>query len=483
MSNILSQHPIRYQIDILNGKLYGVFVTLPSAVNLARASSVTGINISGTQPSSTYRYFAFCVNNSWGKLTSAGAFEPFTANSTDFFNIEANGNTAAELSALTDIPALAGKSFGVAIALAADDPDNAKPTCGMSFACVSNNQQLTAEEFSPVYSLGQDSQIISLSADTESSLGGTATVTAKITNSEGVASSWQALENFSGMKANSVQFRAEYKVQSVGTSSAKVNSASIIFTDGASIVSGIAEGDIITNTLDWYMPVKTCRLTIRHAPLEFSSINAYIAFRDSPMQAKSEQLGIGTGGRKTFQLSHTNGLRYDSLRLYYDNIRVYSDFEFNCQSGRVTCSAPEGVIITCTYEYGWDMEEWHEMERSSRLSYDSYDETEYRYTSGSEGKSVCALKIVLGMTSGSIVNERVGVSTGTAQSFKLSKRVNDGNISVSADGSVLSSKYWKLLEDPQFISVAAPAGKYIRASYDWISETPKVYQYAAVYSE
>ena len=123
------------------------------------------------------------------------------------------------------------------------------------------------------------------------------------------------------------------------------------------------------------------------------------------------------------------------------------------------------------------------MELTGQYSFEDYDQSEYRFSTSEAGKSVCAIKIILGMTSGSVVNERLGTATGTRQSFRLSKRINDGKITVSADGANLDSKYWGLLDDPQYISVAAPAGKMIRASYDWISETPKVYQYSAVYSE
>ncbi len=484
MANITTQNNIRYQIDKLNSRHYGVLIrTNDAPIDLTNADKVSGITITGTQPSGTSRYIAFCINDTWGKISTSGTFSPFTQNSTDFDYLEENANTPAELSALTNIPALAGKKFTLAIALSSNDPDNVLPTCGVAFQCVAGTQQLSAEELSPVYSLGDEAQIISLSAETSTSNGGSVTVEARALKPDGTYTEWQSLDAYSGLKAAEVQLRGTYKAQQVGVSTAKINTASIVYTNGGAVMSGMQDGEIITISEDWYMPVKSCRLTVKHTPLEQAGMNAFIALRKSPVQVKGETLGIGTGGRKTFQLIHSDGLKYDTLRLYYDNTRIYTEYEFNCEAGRVTCNAPEGVIVSCDYEYGWDNEDWQEMTLSSRISYDDYDQTEYRYAGASEGLSVCALKIVLSMTTGSITSERLGTSTGKSQSFRLSRRINDGKISVYASGSQLSAKNWTLLEDPQYIAVSAPAGKVITANYEWISDTPKVYEYYAVFSE
>ena len=128
MANITSQEPIRYQIDTLSTAASGVIASSSSSyIDLRSASSVKGITVSGSQPSGTNRYFAFRLNNRWGKLTSSGTFQAFTSNSAAFENISAYGNTAADLAGLTDIPALAGQTFGIAIALYAADPGNAVP--------------------------------------------------------------------------------------------------------------------------------------------------------------------------------------------------------------------------------------------------------------------------------------------------------------------------------------------------------------------
>ena len=484
MADITTQNNIRYNIDTLSTRLVGVIASAASSsVNMSRATKVTGITINGSQPSGTAIYCAFRIGTQWGKLTADGAFQAFNSNSADFENIAAFGNTTSSLAALRDIPALAGKSFGVAVALSADDPLNAVPTAALSFTGLTDTQQLITTEYSPVYGLGQDAQIISYSADTESANGGSVTVQAQITKPDGTLSGWADPNTFKGSKAQNIQFKGEYKATTVGSSTAKVNSASVVYTTGKTVLSGTANGEIISQTVDWYMPIHSCRLTVHHAPLVNSQIKAFVAFRDQTKQIRGETLGVGTGGRKTFQLANTSGLKYDSLKLYYDNVRVFTDYEFNTEVGRVTCSAPSGVIVSCDYDWGWDSEVWREMTLDSRWSMDEYDRSEYRLSMTDNAKSAAAVKLQLIMSSGHINNEQLGTASGTAKSFRLSHIINDGRITVTANNNTLSTKLWTLLDDPQYISAAAPAGQVIRASYDWVSESPVIYQFTAVFAK
>ncbi|MBQ4430956.1 MAG: hypothetical protein II877_05595, partial [Synergistaceae bacterium] len=129
MANITSQDPIRYQIDNLSQKLTGVIASSPSSyVDLTGADYVKAVNITGTQPANSFRYFAFRVNNQWGKITTSGTFSAFADNNSEYSNIETNGNTPEQLAALTNIPGLAGQAVGVAIAMSTTDPANSLPS-------------------------------------------------------------------------------------------------------------------------------------------------------------------------------------------------------------------------------------------------------------------------------------------------------------------------------------------------------------------
>lgn len=487
MANITSQNPIRFQIDTLNTESYGVLYTTSTAINLSNAQYVTGITIGGSQPAHTARYIAFCVNGQWGKINSNGTFSAFSLNSPTYDNIASFGNTPASLTVLTSIPGLAAQRFGVAFAMMAEDPDTyGVPSCSIAFSTKNDSQILTTTEYSPVYELGDNAQIIKLSADTATANGGSVTVQSRATYNDGTVSDWAVLDAFTGQKAKAVEFRGVYSASNVGSSSAVINDASILYSDGNSIMNGTSSGELLSITQDWYLPIRHCRLTVKHAPLEFADISAYVVLRPSPVQVKREQLGIGSGAKKVFQLANLDGIKYDTFKLYFDNVQVFTDYELNCEAGRVTCEAPEGVIVSCDYEHGWNNEEWQQMTLESRLDMDNLQQSEFRYSkpdSDSEHRSVCALKIVMSMSAGSITSERLGTSTGRRQSFRLSRRIRDGQIRVFGNGSTLAQKYWTLLDDPQYIAVTAPAGQSITARYDWISETPAVYEFYAVYAE
>lgn len=484
MAYINAQSPIRYQIDNLDVSLSGVLVTKPeNPVDLTAASAVRGITITGTQPKGTDRRFAFQLNNQWGKLTVTGAFSAFALNNPSYSNIAANGNTASEIAALTDLPILAGRTFGFAIALYAEDPTVSVPTARVEFNCIARTYQLEYSQLSPVYELGSDTRIISVTADTLIANGGRVSVTAQAKNSDGTLSGWKPLDYFEGMTAQNIQFSAEYSAETPGTSSAEVRDAYILTAKSSELTAGLVDGAVFTKTLNWYMPIHHCRLTINHAPLENSVLKAYVAFRNQPSDVKREILGTGSGFLRVFQLAHNKGVDYNSFRLYYDNIQVYSGFELDCETARVSCEAPSGVIVSCDYSYGWDKEQWQEMSLYSRIGLDTYDQSEYRYTSSENSKTAAAIKITLNLTSGRISNETLGTASGSAKSFKLSKRVLNGRISLTANGASLSASNWKLLDNPQYVSVTAASGAVIRASYDWVSEPPVVAQFMAVFSE
>ena len=476
-------NPISWQWDTLTAKATATISTASTySVDLTRAQTVTGITVSGTQPPSTSRYIAFKLNNQWGCLDASGNFAAFTVNTSEATNLEENGNIPSDLTRLTNIPALAGKTFGVAFCLVSEDPDNAKPTIGLTFKCRNSSQQLVTSKYSPVYQLGAKGQIMSI--DVQSSVTGTGSVEVlgQATYSDGTKSDWKSYDNFTGEKCTAIQLRADYRVNSVGGGSAKLTTCRILYSDGSTVTSGMTSGEIITRTLDWYMPIHQCRLTVKHAHLENATLRCYATFRDAPSQVHGEQLGIGSGGRKTFGLGRTGGIKYDTFKLYYDGAQVFVNYELNCEAGRVTCEAPSGSIVTCDYEYGWDSEIWEEMSLSSRLDYGDYEKSEYRLSTPSNLKSASAVKLVLGMTSGTISGETLGTGTGSSRTYKLSKRVRDGRISITSGSGTLAGKNWRLHEGGDYVTINGPSGQVLKAYYDWISATPTVYELAAVYA-
>jgi hypothetical protein len=470
MANITAQEPIRWQIDQASFDASGL-ITIPGGLNCTTATSVDGFTITGSEPSGTARRIGFIVDSSLKKLDPTGALISID-------DVEEDGNTVEDLAAITSVPDFVGKNVGVVVFLYAEDPDGQMPTIGIKALGHSASQQTVKVEESQVFTLGSDAQIIKLEASSTVSGGGTAVVEARINGG-----AWGALSSFKGLSANTVQFRVTLTAPNIGTSSAKVERASVQYRVGSGLVAGVGAAELISVTDDWHIGVRQCRMTVKHARFINSLQRAYVSFRDTPQIAAGEEIGAGTGESATYNLAHPNGVKYDSVRLYYDSQRVYSGYEVNTAVGRVTCTAPSGAVITIDYEYGWAPEVWHEMEATGTVPALEYDLTEYKYTlpPTEVAKSVCTIKIVMEVVDGHIDGEAIGAGTGVMKTYRLSHIVKDGKVTVYAGNVKISN--WTLTDDARSVKVAASYQAALTVDYDWISETPEVYQFIAVFAE
>ncbi len=483
--NLTGQNNLIYALDSLSSSSWGVAVCKNTGLDFRNASAVKGLSVTASQPSGTEIYFAFSDGGSWFRLSTTGTAESISSSTPSFETLKASGNTPSQLRALTNIPAFAGKLILAAIGLSSADPDNAKPSVKLSASCSVSSQTTSYTEYSPVYALGEKSVISDVLFDKLESSGGTVTVTGKIFSSDGSESEWLTPEQMKGTPADSVQLRCVYYSPSPGSSSASLSRLDVKYFTGSS-GAPMTEGRIYSVTEDWYMNIKAARLSIKHSALDQSTMKVYAAFRKSPGHAVKENLGIASGSRKTFQLSHTGGIRYDTFRLYSDNQEITS-YELNGESARVTLTAPEGSVIYASYDYGWDKEIWREMALSERVSLADYDMSEYRIEIADGGYSAAAFMIETKCASGWVQSEVIGTGTGRMQTLKLKHRasvlphVEYGN--ANANEAVLSKKNYTLLDDPRFMRVAAPAGKVIRCQYTWQSEPVRIMQVSAVFSE
>lgn len=476
--------PIRYQIDRLMSDISGLLVTNPdSDLDCSTATSVTGFTLAGTEPPGTARRVAFRMDGTWNRLQSDGMLQALPTQALSAESLLEEGNTVAELEGITNIAAFVGKKIGVAVALHADDPDGAMPTFGLSIKTRTSFAQTKKTELSPLYTLPADSILLKLDAKTTVSEGGTATVEAQIVSPDGTASAWAPLSTHIGAKAASVQFRATLTAPNIGTSSASLER--VLVQRSSSGGAGGSVSEIISLTQDWQMPVRQCRMTVQHSKRKRSKQRAFVALRERPVVVAGENVGVGNGESKAFQLAHTAGVKYDSVQVYFDGQRVYQGFEVNTEVGCVSCTAPDGAVVTVDYECGWGTETWSEMSSSGTTPGLDRDSTEYRFVLPHDAQphSVCAVKIVNESTAGHIEGEPIGTGSGRMRAYPLGGIVNGGKISVLADGVELGVKSWGLADDARSVRVAAAEGAVLTANYDWVSETPVVYQFVAVFSD
>lgn len=483
--NITKQNAIRYQIDRLSAHTQGVVVMNTGAgFNCLTASVVTGFTVSASEPSGTKIFYVFNTGDEWFSLSTAGYAQNFPAGTLDFETIQTYGNTTGELTLLTNVPAFVGKIVRVAVALYAQDITQSKPALNKLAVNFRNtSQQLAATSYSAVYDLGDEGQIASCNADTEATPGSKVNVLAQITRPDGTVTEWLPLNKLAGVNASKIQFRGDFSVDAVNSGTSQINRVDLVYSDSVSAVTGSTDTEIYSITEDWYMPIKQCRLTLRHSPLVDSDITCYLSLRNAPLVVNDEYLGIATGSRKTFQLSYPEGVKYDTVKVYVAGQQIYTGFDVNTEVGRVTLEAEEGSIITADYESGWENETWQKMELTSRETLPDYDQSEYRLAILDNTKSVSSLRIAMNMRASFTSQEDLGTSTGIMQTFRLEHLVQEGRITLFADNEALPGSEWILLDDARYVRVNTEEGKKITARYYWVSEAPVVYQFAGVFAE
>ena len=502
MANITTQDSIRFNIDSLKtGKHALIVMKAGHFLDCTNAASITGFILNYSEPANTKIAFLFTTGDtveyeqmyeegsthgglsqdtasgSWFKLKLNGYAEIVNTQSLDYESVIEEGNTINELAALTSIPAFKGYRVRVAIALISSD-SNSVPSVSLAIKAVNTTQQTTKTEYSPLYELGDNAQIINVIANSQVSNNASIQIHGELNES----GEYLPLSDLAGRQCKTLQLRATLASPQINSSTAILNNAKIIYSSGSGIISGEGTSEIISKTHNWYKPVKHCRCVIKHAPFIESSMKVYASFRANPSLCENETLGSGDGKLHTYQLRNVNGINLESVKVYYDGEQIFSGYEVNCEVARITCTPPAGVLVTCSYEYGWESENWQELNFMQLTRKPDYDESEY-YLRVDESGYICAVKIALQTKTGYISNEQIGKGTGQETTYKLSHIVKEGDLTITANNAGVSAKNFKILDDGQFVKAAAPNGATLKASYSWISETPIIYEFASVFSE
>lgn len=484
MANIVTVQPIRYGQSRLSTTVTGLLKTKPgNELALSNLKSVDGFRISGSQPAGTDRRVAFLLDDLWYRIEPDGSLLELMDQNITVDNVLYSGNTTDELEGLTGIPDFLNKEIGFAVALSAPAEGSLMPTLGIGIKGTTLTPQTVLNLTSPVYTVAAESAVVDLVADFSTENGGTVTVEAQVTNPDGTLGEWGPLALQIGRKFNAIQFRATLTAPQIGVSVAKLSQVTLRYRSGDDIISGVGTAELVTVTRDWHDGIQDSRITIRHAILVDASISAQCAIRGKTKIVQGEQIGTGTGERAVYSLANNDGIQFDSMAVYVNGTRVMAGWELNTEVGRITMTAPVGSAITVDYIHGWTEEVWVEMTPTGTIRTPEYEQSEFKHLvpDPEDERSICAVKISLGLTDGRAEGESLGTGTGKSQVYYLDHVVKDGSIEVYADGELLPPANWILLDGEKSIEIAAQEGSILTASYDWVSETPTVDKFIAVF--
>jgi hypothetical protein len=313
------------------------------------------------------------------------------------------------------------------------------PSLSVKGSAVSNQTALVKEETSPAYALGGVMKAVN--AQTSAAGGGSAVVLARTSPDGGQTwSDWGDPESLVDTEVATVQFKAVLTVATPNSDTAGISKLTLVYApDNAGSVSEVGTVSIVSLTEDWHDDLSVCNMTLYHSPLVNAELRAYAAFRNESTYAANEVIGIGTGGVQTYTFGHPNGIKLDTVQAFANGVQVYS-FTVDTAAGTITLTADTGAIVAVNYEYGWEEENWKLMTLAeTRPSADGKVQSQFVYSIPQEelgSQTVAAIKVELETKEGSISGEAVGAGTGAA----------------------------------------------ITANYGWISESPVVYKYIAMFA-
>lgn len=448
-------------------------------LNLLDKTSVNGFSIEGIEPSNTTRKIAFRVDDVWNRIGTDGALVPLSTQEITADSIKNEGNTVAELSALTTVSGMAGKLVYPAVALHASEEATVMPTFGMTVNALIDTivNVYSFTDYSQEYAIsdGEDVPVVSVVAEVETKGNGTVAITARI-KQNGEWSEYMSLNAVQMKRASAIQLKAVYTVQNTdGSDSAKISGVVIKYNTAGAVTSN-ATTEIVTVTQKFTNDLTYVHAYCKHKELIDAEINAYCSIRKQPQKRVQYQVGNGTGALKTYTLPDS-GLNQDTLAVYVDG-KFISDFGYNTETSEITLTADKDAVVSASYEYGWEMSDWLPMEQGASQINDSGNyTTEYTYTIPSHDGifTVTAVKFELARPEGHVDNETIGTGTGRRQMIRLPH--------IARKETIVCNGKWSYDYDNQRLTIIAPENEPIVISYDWIAESPKVYSIAAGWAD
>lgn len=447
-----------------------------SPVNLASATKVYGINITGQEPENTKRRLIWNVDGVWNKLTvtnGTAALTKVATQSPTVASVLSEGNTVQEVATANSIPPFVGKLVYPAVAMCAGQ-DAIPPTLHLYASANTYTALYSYTEYSQEYNLIADTlegdaknvTIADIVADVTTEGQGNVDITVSLKQGD-VWTDYMPPINAHMKKASAIKLKAVYTVKEVGGKDAgHINSVKVTYTDGGSIVNGTST-DIVTKTQEFENKLSYVHAHVKHNKLIDSKIKAYISLRETPKKREMVQVGNGTGAKQTIKLSDI-GINQDTIIVYIDG-KQFFNFDYNVETSEITLITEKDSAISASYQYGWNKTEWKLMNETDTQETDrGYYTTTYEYVIPTDSSyTVSAIKYQLERPTGKVSNEVLGTATGKRQIFRLNHMAKKETISCNFPASYDYKN--------QTLKVIGDKGKDIVVSYDWIAESPHVY--------
>ncbi len=433
------------------------------------------------------------------KLTGSGAatLSPLPTQAITAASVLSEGNTAAELAAVTGITAFVGKVVYPAIALTGPGDGSAIPSIKLSIAgkCNTDTVSKTFESGEIVLSKAGDVNLINAVAQTNVVGAGAVQTLVAAKSSSGTWSSFVPLAQANTLRGSSINMRAVCTVPSVGSgASATVNAVTVRHRSNDAAVSGqTAEVVMLTDDFSSGLPngataaMRGVRALLKHDGFRDAGAKAWCSFRSQPKTRERIPIGVGdaAGTRLTMILGVDNvrdtGINHNTLQVWFGNTPV--DIDYNTEVSECYGTPPDGVTAFASYSYGWEPEVWVQMTEGQTTPYDAGGfATDYSYTiPGNASKAVGCVKFELDKPVGSLTNYSLGTVTGKQQMVYVPHKLRREAMAITPSAGTV---VWTYDDDSGIITlVGSSAGATMTLAADYTAETPVATGIVAAYVE
>lgn len=256
--------------------------TSATAIDCSHIETVTGIVIDSSEPENTQtRYLISVDGGKWRKCAGTSwTFadeQELTADS-----VLSEGNTKAELMALTEneLTAFGGKTIDVAVAMQIGN--NADLPSINKFELTGENSQIKKDIFySNVFILGNEAVgITDIDVSKRESSGGAVELYASVQNDANEWSDYIRYDKITG-KAKAIRFKTEIEVDKPGISTAILDNVKIQHWQSSKAATIEGKGVLVTKPITLENEVNRAHAILRHPNIKDTEFKVFVIFGDS----------------------------------------------------------------------------------------------------------------------------------------------------------------------------------------------------------
>lgn len=256
--------------------------TPATAIDCSHIEKVTGIAIDSAEPENTQTRYLISVDGGKWRKCNGGSWSFANEQELTAESVLQEGNTKAELTALTyaSLTAFGGKIIDVAIAMSVDSL--AELPSISKFELLGKNAQIKKDiAFSEVFKLGQESVgITGIDVSKSESGGGAVEVYASIQNDADEWSDFIRYDKISG-KAKAVRFKAELEVDKPGISTAILNNVKIHHWKSGKSAAIEGKSVLISKPVTLDSSINRVHALIRHPEVKDTEFVVSVIFGNS----------------------------------------------------------------------------------------------------------------------------------------------------------------------------------------------------------